>query len=60
VILAQVTNGLAVRMSVMYLLSGGEAQKSDETEDSADAQASSDEAAKDAGEADAPEGKEAA
>jgi aspartate carbamoyltransferase catalytic subunit len=38
VILEQVTNGLAVRMAVLYLLSGGEAQKGEEeTEESADA-----------------------
>ena len=40
VILDQVTNGLAVRMAVLYLLSGGEAQKDEEeTEEATDASA---------------------
>ena len=60
VILEQVTNGLAVRMAVMYLLSGGEAAKDEETQDSADARAPKDEQATDSPEAGTPEGKEAA
>ena len=60
VILEQVTNGLAVRMAVMYLLSGGEAAKGEETQDGADARTSRDEPATDSPKAGAPEGKEAA